>query len=288
MDIFDYWIEDQDGKVFSLQLPFSVGRSPDNVFVVGNDRASRHHALVQSRAAGEFWLTDLNSRNGVFLNRQPIQQSVRLKHLDVFQVADVQFVFHSPAIAAAAMDNDLGQTIVTHRTIDAWILVADIVGSVRQSQAHAPNVWSSKVAAWIADCRSCIEDNEGQVAKFLGDGFLSFWTAERSSVDKPVKGMELLRELQARTQLPFRVVVHYGPVQLVSISRGELSLTGDTVNFTFRLEKVASGLGKTFVASRPVIDSAKGQLPWVSLGSHEIPSFPGMTELYWPGEIGKS
>ena len=168
------------------------------------------------------------------------------------------------------------------RTIDAWILVADIVGSVRQSQAHPPNVWSSKVAAWIADCRTCIEDNDGQVAKFLGDGFLSFWMAERASFEKPVKGMELLRELQDRTALPFRVVVHYGPVQLVSISRGELSLTGDTVNFTFRLEKVASGLGKTFVVTKPVIDSAKGKLLWPSLGSHEIPSFSGTTELFAP------
>ena len=80
MDIVDHWIEDQTGKVFSLQAPFSVGRSSDNVFVLASDRASRHHALVQTRAPGEFWLTDLNSRNGVFLNRQPIQQSVRLKH----------------------------------------------------------------------------------------------------------------------------------------------------------------------------------------------------------------
>src|SRR5277367_3504299 len=101
MDIVDHWIEDQTGKVFSLQAPFSVGRSADNVYVIASDRASRHHALVQSRATGEFWLTDLNSRNGVFLNRQPIQQSVRLKHLDVFQVADVQFVFNSPAEVAA-------------------------------------------------------------------------------------------------------------------------------------------------------------------------------------------
>lgn len=285
MDIVDYWIEDQNGKIFSLQFPFSLGRSPDNVYVIASDRASRHHAMVQSRAPGEFWLTDLNSRNGVFLNRQPVQQSVRLKHLDVFQVADAQFVFNAPASVARTQSlQDLGQTIVAQKTIDAWILIADIIGSVRQSQAHG-SAWSGKVAAWIADCRACIEDNEGQVAKFLGDGFLSFWTAERSAAERPVKGIELLRALQQRTtDLPFRVVVHYGPIQLVSISRGELSLAGDTVNFSFRLEKVASSLGKTMVASRPVIDSAKGLLPWASLGSHEIPSFTGVTELFSPAD----
>ena len=203
-------------------------------------------------------------------------------------MADIQFVFHSPAaIAAGATDNDLGQTIVTQRTIDAWILIADIIGSVRQSQTHGPNVWSGKVAAWIADCRSCVEDNDGQIAKFLGDGFLSVWMKERAPIDKLVKGIESLRDLQRRCELPFRVVVHYGPVQLVSISRGELSLAGDTVNFSFRLEKVASGLGKKFVVTRPVIDSAKGRLPWISLGSHEIPSFSGTTELFWPGEPAK-
>ena len=95
MEILSHWIEDHAGKVYSLQHPFSIGRSSDNTYVIASERVSRRHALVQARAEGEFWLTDLGSRNGVFLNRQPLQQSVRLKSGDVFQIADCQFVFHT-------------------------------------------------------------------------------------------------------------------------------------------------------------------------------------------------
>jgi adenylate cyclase len=286
MEILKYWIEDQDGKVFALQNPFSIGRTSDNTYVIASERVSRQHALVQARAEGEFWLTDLGSRNGVFLNRQPLQQTVRLKSGDVFQIADCQFVFHAPELVEVTSENPtrFEATMVEEKTMDSWILIADIIGSVRQAQAHEPNAWTGKVGAWIGECRSAIEDNGGSISKFLGDGFLSSWSSERSSARDFVRGVQLLIDLQKRSSLPFRVVVHYGPVQFVGISRGEISLTGNTVNFTFRLEKVASGLGKTMVATRAVIDSCAGLLAWENLGHQQVPSFAESCELFAPPE----
>jgi adenylate cyclase len=284
MEILSHWIEDQDGKVFALSNPFSIGRSPDNTYVIASERVSRQHALVQSRAAGEFWLTDLGSRNGVFLNRQPMQQSVRLKSGDVFQIADTQFVFHAPDLVEVTEGNAtrFEATMIEQKTINSWILIADIIGSVRQAQAHEPNVWTGKVGAWIGECRTAIEGNGGSISKFLGDGFLSSWSSERSSPQEVVTAIQVMMEMQKTSTLPFRVVVHYGPVQFVGISRGEISLTGNTVNFTFRLEKVASGLGKTMCATRAVIDACPGLLPWENLGPQEIPSFTETCELFSP------
>jgi adenylate cyclase len=286
MEILSHWIEDQDGKVFALQNPFSIGRSSDNTYVIASERVSRQHALVQSRSAGEFWLTDLGSRNGVFLNRQPLQQSVRLKSGDVFQIANCQFVFHAPDLVEVTAGNAtrFEATMVDQKTIYSWILIADIIGSVRQAQAHEPNVWTGKVGSWIGECRTAIENNGGSISKFLGDGFLSSWSSEGSSAGDVVAAIQLLMALQKSSSLPFRVVVHYGPVQFVGISRGEISLTGNTINFSFRLEKVASGLGKTMVATRAVIDSCAGLLVWENLGPQEIPSFADACELFAPFE----
>src|SRR5471030_842268 len=120
MDILSHWIEDQDRKVFALQHPFSIGRSPDNTYVIASDRVSRRHALVQARSEGEFWLTDLGSRNGVFLNRQPLQQSVRLKGGDVFQIADCQFVFHANDLleVASGPATHIEATMADQKTVD--------------------------------------------------------------------------------------------------------------------------------------------------------------------------
>lgn len=284
--ILNYWIEDKDGKVFALQFPFSVGRSPDNTYVIASDRVSRRHALVQMRSEGEFWLSDLGSRNGVFLNRQPMQHSARLKDGDVFQIADHQFVFHMPDMLEVSNDASTAHdvTMVGHQTVNSWIFIADIIGSVRQAQAHEPDVWTANVGAWIADCRAILNENGGTMNKFLGDGFLAFWTTERARGEDVVAALQRMTELQAASRLAFRFVVHYGPVQFVSISRGEISLTGNAVNYTFRLEKVASGLDQVAVVTRSVVDACSGLPGWQSLGSHHITSFPEPIELFAPAQ----
>ena len=289
MEILNHWIEDHEGKVFALRHPFSIGRSPDNTYVIASERVSRRHAMVQARAEGEFWLTDLGSRNGVFLNRQPLQQTARLKAGDVFQIADCQFVFHAQELVEVTPDTsdfkDSAMTMVDRQSIDSWIFIADIVGSVKQAQAHDPNVWTAKVGAWIGECRAILEQSGGTMNKFLGDGFLAFWSSERSTGADVLPALARMAELQARSPLAFRYVTHYGPVQFVGIARGEISLTGNAVNFTFRLEKVASGLNKIAVATKPVIDTCAETAAWESLGSHAVTSFPEPIELFSPREV---
>jgi Protein of unknown function (DUF3662)/FHA domain len=47
--------------------PLTIGRAPDNVLVVRDGRASRHHARIDGRR-GTLILTDLGSTNGSFVN----------------------------------------------------------------------------------------------------------------------------------------------------------------------------------------------------------------------------
>jgi class 3 adenylate cyclase len=284
VDILNHWIEDQNGKVFPLQFPFSVGRSPDNTYVIPSDRVSRRHALVQMRSEGEFWLTDLGSRNGVFLNRQPLQQSAHLKAGDIFQIADCQFVFRKQDLQEVTYDAGSAHdvTIGEQQTVKSWIFIADIIGSVRQAQEHGPDTWTARVSAWIGECRAILNEQGGTMNKFLGDGFLAFWTSHDTRAEDIAQALQHMTALQASSALAFRFVVHYGPVQFVSITRGEISLTGNAVNFTFRLEKVASGLGQIAVVTRAVVDACEGMPGWKSLGSHAVTSFPEPIELFAP------
>src|SRR3954465_10402945 len=55
------------------QLPFRIGRQADNQLVMRDNRASRLHARIVSEN-GEFWLEDLNSRHGTFVNGAKIQR----------------------------------------------------------------------------------------------------------------------------------------------------------------------------------------------------------------------
>ena len=52
-------------------LPFQIGRQGDNHLVLRDNRASRSHARIVVEG-GEFFIEDLNSRHGVFVNAQKV------------------------------------------------------------------------------------------------------------------------------------------------------------------------------------------------------------------------
>jgi pSer/pThr/pTyr-binding forkhead associated (FHA) protein len=55
------------GTVFPLQLLNSIGRSPSNTILVPDTYASAQHTLMTWRE-GQWWVEDLDSRNGTLLN----------------------------------------------------------------------------------------------------------------------------------------------------------------------------------------------------------------------------
>ena len=54
-------------------LPFRIGRQADNQFVLRDNRASRVHASIFTEQ-GEYWIEDLNSRHGTFVNGKKIDR----------------------------------------------------------------------------------------------------------------------------------------------------------------------------------------------------------------------
>src|SRR5205085_7130449 len=70
----------------------SLGREPDNQFCLSDQAISRRHCLF-TVADGEVTLTDLDSRNGTFVNGLPIKQRV-LEHGDTIRLGDHHFLFH--------------------------------------------------------------------------------------------------------------------------------------------------------------------------------------------------
>jgi len=60
-------------KEYTFRAPFKIGRAEDCEVSIKDDFVSRHHASVAIEN-GVWWLTDLNSSNGVFVNHQRVQR----------------------------------------------------------------------------------------------------------------------------------------------------------------------------------------------------------------------
>ena len=84
----------EPGREYHLDRPRTVlGRHPDCDVIIEAGAVSRHHAAVVS-VEGEFFVEDLKSRNGTFVNDQVVHARQRLDAADRVQVCDVTFEFH--------------------------------------------------------------------------------------------------------------------------------------------------------------------------------------------------
>src|ERR1700746_748098 len=84
------WLETGGGKV-PVHGACTIGRSPKDGLVLHSPKISRRHAIINVQNIGEFWLIDLGSSNGTFLNKRRIHQPVRLCDLDQLIIGDYVF-----------------------------------------------------------------------------------------------------------------------------------------------------------------------------------------------------
>jgi len=73
-----------------------LGRHPACDIVLESGSVSRQHARILNDG-GAFFIEDLHSRNGTFLNGQPIAQRQPLAEGDEFEICDLSFTFHLTA-----------------------------------------------------------------------------------------------------------------------------------------------------------------------------------------------
>ena len=76
------------GETIPLQTINSLGRGPQNTIVVNGISVSADHALVSYRL-GQWWVEDVGSRNGTYLNDVRIDQPTVIHGGDVIRVGMV-------------------------------------------------------------------------------------------------------------------------------------------------------------------------------------------------------
>lgn len=94
---------DPDAERFSLDgEEIILGRHPDCDVVVDVGAVSRHHAKIRQRG-GQYWIEDLQSRNGTFLNGQLLTEPELLRIGDRLRICDVEFEYHEGDLQAASL-----------------------------------------------------------------------------------------------------------------------------------------------------------------------------------------
>ena len=84
----DSYLIFQDTKI-NLVAQITIGRASDNSIVIDNKLASRHHAVIQ-KIKDNYFLKDVGSTNGTFLNGKkiPADKYVKLAKNDKITIGN--------------------------------------------------------------------------------------------------------------------------------------------------------------------------------------------------------
>ncbi len=270
------WLQWSDGKQTPLGATCCLGRGRKNQIVLADEKVSRRHTMVHAQDIHEFWLIDLGSANGTYLNGRRVSHPTRLSDKDQIKIGGSSFTFHHPAMRPPATwsHTTTSKTAQEITAINCWLLVADIESSTqfiqRLPEGEAPRV----TGRWLDECKQLIEKHGGTINKFLGDGFFAYWFDRHNAGAAVAAALADLRLQQDIGRPSFRVVLHYGKVFTGGGGLlGEENLSGNEVNFVFRLEKLASSLGQSRLLSQAACDQIKSLLPTAEAGRHSLRGF---------------
>ncbi len=85
-----------EGRQFSCAAEtITIGRQPDCAVCLESPAVSRHHARI-IRDGGQYFVEDLGSSNGTFLNGERIQERYPLTDNDTIQIGPYQFALRHP------------------------------------------------------------------------------------------------------------------------------------------------------------------------------------------------
>jgi class 3 adenylate cyclase len=250
--------------------------------VLPSEKVSRHHAIVREQDEHGFWVHDLGSANGTYVNGRRVTQPTRLKDGDRIGIADFQITFRQrSAKKTEDAPRNLEHTLVDFRRMVAWILVADIQGSTMLAQELTPEAMTAATGGWIARCRSTIEATGGSIEKLLGDGIMAVWQKGACTPKQVVEALKELKAFQAASQLPFRMVLHFGHVFTGGpMASGAEKLYGPEVNFSFRMEALAKQLAVNCLVSQTAFLQLTPLVTAEPAGSHSVAGFEGQFEFY--------
>lgn len=242
---------------------WTVGRSEDNNFVLSDRWISRNHAMLQCTETGDFYLIDLGSRNGTFVNSRRVSIPVTLGHGDRVTFGQTELEFHYPTgsrkvEASGSLDREsMTSTLHVRRLMS--VMVVDIRDFTILTRQLDEKILSEVIGTWFRQSGNIIRKAGSWVDKYIGDAVMAIWfhgsqgvsAEEVVSIFRAVSDLhKMTAALSQKYPLPFPLRIGTGintGYAMVgntgSGDRPDYTAIGDTVNAAFRLESATKQIG---------------------------------------------
>jgi adenylate cyclase len=239
---------------------WTVGRGDDNQFVVKDRCISRNHAMIQLTDVGDYYLIDLGSSNGTFVNGRRVSIPVTIQDGDTVTFGQTEFQFYCPRNTEgnSSLDSegtlDGTATSIIHVRKLMSVMVVDMRNFTGLTRQTNENLLSEVMSNWFRNAGLIIRKQGSWVDKYIGDALMALWFHNAETVSKQ-EMMNILialdslqrmtRELSKQYPLPFELKIgagiNTGYAMIGNAGSGEqpdYTALGDTVNAAFRLEAI--------------------------------------------------
>ena len=282
-----------------------IGRSQDATIRVLDAGISRQHATLR-REGRYFWVTDLGSANGTYVNDVAVTAARALRTGDRVQFGLSVYTFDQEETEGASTSPGASgqtglQTQVLRsatpplKTIQATLLVGDLRDFTRISAKLTAEEVGNMLREWYADCEAILKPRGAVIDKFIGDGVFAYWPkVDVKSRTAAVEAAQLLSRAEAN-QSPTRrrvtealsiavqcnVGLHVGEVALGAMGRGVNTAVGEAVNGAFRIESLTRKLDTPVLASSDFVDIwGTSQNLFTDAGTHALKGQPEPVHVY--------
>lgn len=255
----------ETGGCLALGETQLIGRKRHCQVCIRDQKVSSDHAMIRRGIGGSFWLIDLRSLNGTWVNGKRVTDSVRLAAGDRIRFGDAVFEFRHER-AAPDPGTFTGQSRTAPETVagEGIFLVSDVREFTRKCEALPVDALVGIMSAWYGEVRKAIEGQGGAVDKFLGDAALAYWSdVGPESHRRALEAARAVSRLGARIASDFSgalaeqsmdfdtgVALHRGEYAHGPVGGVDFTLLGSGVTAAFRLE------GITRLEKRRVVASA--------------------------------
>lgn len=287
-----------NSEVHNLQDFNLIGRSQDATIRVQDAGISRQHATLR-REGRYYWITDLGSANGTYVNDVPVTAARALRAGDRVQFGTCAFLFDQDDTDSSRTTTGLQTQVISStpplKTIEATLLVGDLRDFTRISSQLTAEEVGNMLREWYADCENILKPRGATIDKFIGDGVFAYWPkGDAKSRAMAAESAQLLSRPEAShsatrrwvsnnlgIEIQCNVGLHVGEVALGAMGRGMNTAVGEAVNVTFRIESLTRKLGTPVLASKDFVDHAG---PVAALfedaGIHVLKGQPEPVEVY--------
>lgn len=245
---------------------WTFGRGDDNNFVLPDRWISRNHAMLQRVETGEFYLIDMGSRNGSFVNGRRVSVPVTLTNGDQLTFGQTELEFYAPEIdlltdaSISGVDSqEFTATATLHVRRLISVLVVDIRNFTGITRQIDESVLSEVIGTWFRCAGDIIREYGSWVDKYIGDAVMAVWIhgAQKVTPEEMIRIAHALSALQKMTSqlherypLPFPLQIGAGLNTGYAMvgntgtgDRPDYTALGDTVNAAFRLESTTKQIG---------------------------------------------